>query len=339
MKTGTILDMDMASLGQQLQRWGRWWVDEMAGMMPTAFQRKAPPLAGAIVSIDSKNDFSIDGEPLAGNAKRRRPATILLDEQRVLTRDIALPSLRRTELRKLVTLDLDRLMPFSSEQAYADVSAHGDAGEGGKSMTRIAVIQKADLRAIHDAALAEGLAPRAIGIASTGGKSLEFDFLPALIEESGSGVRSGARNWWVLVALLFVVNVGVMVWKDMHRVSGLQSLVDTQQPLVNASRKVAARLNDEDRLRRELFDARRKGNPLAALAFVTRTMPPGAWVQRYSWNSQALRISGYKSAEADVLGALRKSGAFASVRSSTSDVATEAAAGQPFDVTAEWRPK
>ena len=339
MKTGTILNMDMASLGRQLQQWGRWWLDEMSGMLPVSMQSQKRPFIGTVVDALPDNSFRVGNEQLSGNANRKRPATILLDEARLLVRDMSLPAMRPAELRKLVALNIDRLMPFPADSVYMDVSKRGLVDDKGQASARIAAIPKVELAAIYDAALAHDLVPRAIGVSDESGKRLEFDFLPEMLAASGAQTVSGARRWWILVAVLFLANIGVLIWKDVRRVSALERLVEAQQPLVNASRKLALKLTDEDRLRAELIEARRKNNALTALAFVTRIVPSDAWAERYSWNSEVLRISGYKSAQTDVLGALRKSGSFATVRATTSDVATESATGQPFDVTAEWKPQ
>ena len=338
MKTGTFLDLDMASIGGLLRGGVRWWLDELAALVPARWQRRERPMQGLIVHADSDGGLIADGEPLYADANGSRAATVLLPEKQVLVRDVVLPALRAADLQKLVALDLDRLMPFPAGSAYCDVSsAITPTSVECTTEARIAALPKAQLLSWYQTALDHGLAPRAIGIASNDGKTIEFDFLPALIADGEAVKNSGAQPWWILVGLLFVANIGLMVWKDVQSVSRVQELVDTQQPLVAASRKLSLRLTGEDKVRGELIETRRSDNALAALAFVTRSMPAGAWVQRYSWNGEVLRISGYKQDKVDVLNALRKTGAFASVRASTSDVAAESATGQPFDITAEWK--
>jgi hypothetical protein len=337
MKTGTFLDMDMAQLRGSLGGLYRWWVDELAAMVPPKWRgRDRRRLAGLCAYAGAGGGFSVDGEALALGAAKVLPATIVLAPNRALFRTVTLPALRRADLRKLVTLDLDRLMPFPPGTAFADVITTGLKREDGRVDARIAAIPQNELVAVYQNALEHGLAPRAIGIADSEGDALEFDFLPALITGGYAAPLKGARGWWALVALLFVANIGVMVWKDARRNAELRALVEAQQPLVNAARKIGQRMTGEDQTRAELLQARRNGDALATLALVTRAVPAGAWVQRYSATSEGLRISGYKQPAVDVLGALRKTGAFASVRATTADIAGESATGQPFDITAAW---
>jgi hypothetical protein len=337
MKTGTALDMDMTQLGRSLGELYRWWTDELSSMIPARLRsQRVQRIAGLCAIADSNGGFSVDGETITADPAKAKPATILLPSGRVLLNNVPLPPLRRVDLRKLVALDLDRLMPFPPGTACADVAADAVPRTDGRIDARIAALPRNHLIAIYASARDHGLAPRAIGVASDSGDRLDFDFLPALVAEGLAPQPRGARGWWALVILLFAANLGTMVWKDVYRTAALADLVEAQQPLVAAARSLGQKLSSEDRTRAELIAARRAGNALATMAFVTRTLPAGAWVQRYNANAEMLRIAGYKQPDVDVLGALRKSGAFASVRATTSDVAAESTTGQPFDITAEW---
>jgi hypothetical protein len=342
MKTGTLLDADMTTLVRAFKEGARWWVDELNAMLPGWARRERKAISGLVVTYGADGNLRLEGEPLAlGRAdpgKAPRPATILIPDSLCLIRQVALPAMRRGDMRKLVMLDLDRLMPFALDSAYADVAPTGLISADGKADAAIAALPKAQVKAIYAAANEAGLAPRAIGIADDGDASLRFDFLPGLAEDGlAAQTRSGAAFWWWLLAALFTLNVGALIFRDVQSVSQLAALVESQQPTANAARRLAQRIAGEEGLRAELLARRERDNALAAMAFVTRIVPSGVWIQRYSWNGETLRLSGYKQGNVDVVAALRKSGSFASVRASTSDVAAESTTGQPFDVTAEWR--
>jgi hypothetical protein len=342
MKTGTILDADMTTLMRLGKEGARWWVDELNAMLPAWMHRERKALSGLVVHYGADGNLRVEGDPAlldgATQDKALRPATILIPEKLCLIRQTALPTIRRSDMRKLVMLDLDRLMPFALDTAYADVAPTGSTSADGKSDVAIAALPKTQIKAIYEAAAEAGLAPRAIGIADNDQASLRFDFLPGLVEDGlATQTRSGAAFWWWLLAALFALNVGALIFRDMQSVSQLAALVESQQPTANAARRLAQRIAGEEGLRAELLARRERDNALAALAYVTRVVPSGVWIQRYSWNGQTLRLSGYKQNNVDVVAALRKSGGFAAVRASASDVAAESTTGQPFDVTAEWR--
>ena len=341
MKTGTLLDADMTTLMQALKDGARWWVDELNAMLPGWARRERKAISGLVAHYGADGNLRFEGDSApfgpVDSGQAPRPATILIPETLCLIRQVALPTMRRGDMRKLVMLDLDRLMPFALDSAYADVAPTGTVSADGKADAAIAALPKAQVKAVYAAAVDAGLAPRAIGIADGDDASLRFDFLPGLVEDGlATQTRSGAAFWWWLLAALFALNLGALIYRDVQSVSQLAALVESQQPTANAARRLALRIANEEGLRGELLARRERDNALAALAFVTRSVPSGVWIQRYSWNGETLRLSGYKQGTVDVVAALRKSGGFASVRASTSDVAVESATGQPFDVTAEW---
>jgi hypothetical protein len=79
-------------------------------------------------------------------------------------------------------------------------------------------------------------------------------------------------------------------------------------------------------------EARGSGEPLAMLARVAAALPQGAWVQRYTWQSDGLRITGYRPPQADVAGGLRRAG-LSVQRYSDASTAAQNPLGQPFEVT------
>ena len=342
MKTGTLLDADMTTLGRQFSGATTWWLQELAAMRPNWARKKTTKISGVVVVYDVDGALRLQGAlspiPADHGGRTVRAATILFPEALCLIRNLTLPAMRRADLRKLVTLDLDRLMPFPQDTAYADAAETGVQAADGKAEVAIAALPKAKIRAIHAQALEAGLSPRAIGIADEAGGALRFDFLPALAAEGiATKTASGARFWWGLVAALFALNIAALIFRDVERVSRLAALVDLQQPSAIAARQLGKRIADDNAIRAELLARREQDNALAALALVTRTIPNGVWIQRYGWTGETLRLAGYKQANVDVVAALRKNGAFASVRASSSDIAAESATGQPFDIAAEWQ--
>lgn len=341
MKTGTLLDADMTTLARLLSDGARWWVNELNAMLPGWAQRERKPISGLVAHYGADGQLRLEGESLplssADQAGAARGATILIPDKLSLVRTVALPVMGRADLRKLVMLDLDRLMPFAADTAYADVAPTGTVSVDGKAEVAIAALPKSQIAAIHTLATEAGLVPRAIGIADSDNR-LRFDFLPGLVADGQAvATRSGVAFWWWLLAALFAINVAALVFRDMRSVSQLAALVESQQPAANAARRLARNIAGEEGVRAELLARRKRDNALAALAFVTRAVPPGVWIQRYSWNGATLRLSGYKQSNVDVVAVLRKSGVFDSVRASASDVAAESTTGQPFDITAEWR--
>ena len=326
MKTGTILDADLGTIWAMLKGGARWWVNELSAMVPIAFRPSAKPLSGMIAHYGADGQFRSPGGAIIDETGQ---ATVLLEPAQCLVRQVALPAMPLADLRKLVALDLDRLMPFAAGMAYADVRQSGTA-------TDIAAVPKDVVQSAYTAAVEQGLEPRALGLLDDSGERLSFDFLPSLAAEGfAPTTRSGAPFWWAVVVLLFALNIGILILRDVQSVSRVASLVAAQTPAALAARRIATALARENGVRAEVVALRSRDDALATLAAVTRAVPAGAWVQRYSAIGDTVRIAGYKQADVDVRSALKASRQFAAVRASTSDVAAEAGTGQPFDLTAQ----
>lgn len=338
MKTGSFLDMDMTTTAGKLGDGYRWWTSELSGMLPLRFRRSGQRLRGAVIEYDAAGRFTEAGEPLVpsdGDTRGLRAGTIVVPSALALVRTVRLPALRAADLRGLVSLDMDRLFPFAADTAYVDVAA------GGAGDTSVAALPKDQAHAIYEGAIAHGISPLAIGILhDEGDDRLAFDFLPQMQADGFAPPASDGRAfWWTLVALTFAANIGLLIFRDVQSVARTAALVEAQAPAANAARRLALRVSQEDQKRAEMLRLRSDNDPLAELAFASRTIPNGAWIQRLALSQDALRLSGYRQNGVDVLAPIRQSGRYLTVRASTADVSAESGTGEPFDIVAQGRPK
>lgn len=338
-KTGTFLDLDMTSLGQTLRELWRWWTNEIGAMLPRFLQPRTTRISGKIAYWRDDGSIWLDGEPYDGDHNWvQRAAVISIADSNILIRSIELPALSMSDLRKIVMLDLDRLMPFPPNSAYADLRMSDDHVAGGKRHVQIAAIPKELARSIYQTARSKGLLPTAVGVIED--NALKFDFFPAMQSDGSVTARGNSLTfWWTAVAILFALNLGLFIYLDQQRVSRLSDLVESQSLSAVGARKVAGRIAKEDQLRGQILAQRGRNDALAQLALTTKQMPEGVWIQRYSASADMLRLAGYKQNGTDVLGTLRKSGRFSTIRASTAEGSAETGTGQPFDITAEIKPR
>ena len=78
-RTGTILDMDMTSLGTSLSGGWDWWTDELAQILPDRWQARPQALTGPVAEFGDDGalfaqgttlDPVAEGEPAAPDACR-----------------------------------------------------------------------------------------------------------------------------------------------------------------------------------------------------------------------------------------------------------------------------
>ncbi len=334
MAVADFLNADMATVGAHLRAGAAWWVDELAAMIPRAL-RSGDARARTVALLSGPEPiFLRDGRRLASPPAGGK-VVIALPRVAALVREVVLPRLPRADTRRLLALDLDRLTPLDPASAVFDFqTATGDAPTGRQSV-RLAVVTRTTANAALARAADLGLSPLALAI-DEGAGAVCFDFLPALAD---AGARrppwTDPRNWWLAAALLLLANIGFAVWRDAADIARLTQTVDTQSDAVQLAQRARARVRAEDARRAALVTRRAVHDPLVPLAVATTALPRPAWVQRLTWDGHALRLTGFTTEAIDPIAALRRSGAFASVRPSTSDLAPALARYQPFDLTAE----
>lgn len=328
----SVLDADMTTLA----RWGRssfdWWIEELAGLVPAGTARWLIPRPPVTARFDGQ-DFALSRRG-SSIASADGAVAVVLPASAALVRDVRLPPLGRADLKRLVALDAERLLPFAPGAAIIDFEA-GPASDGGLPVA-IAGLPIESARAALAAAEARGFDVRQLGIEAAGG-GVRFDFLPGL---GGGGAAHGSasrRLWWGLVGLAFVANLGVLIGRDVFNLRETEALVEAHGQAATSARQLRSRVLEEDARRRALLDRRRLGNPLPLLAATSRALPDSAWVQRLSWDTKQLRLSGFKGPGFDAVAALRRDPRFAAVRSAAVDVPSEASTSQPFDITADRR--
>jgi general secretion pathway protein L len=315
-----------------------WWVGELAAMVPDRLRRRLAgrPELSAERRADGGYQITRAGRlVMAAPLARSRPlrVTLQLPRDQVLVRELDLPAMTERDLRRLVSLDIDRLTPFRPEAVYLDLAVLGAGGTPALRRVAVAVVLRDDAARALQAARAAGLDPAALSIS---GAPAEFDFLPQARQGRDAGRAGRARAWaWGVVVLLALANIAAAVLRDVAATGELREAVSADQFRLQQVLRLRKSVQDEDARRAVLRSERAQGEPLHVLDAVTRATPDGAWVQRLSWTPSAVRLVGYRQETVDVAAALRRSPLFKAVRDSMPNPAQRSSNGQPFDVTAD----
>jgi len=339
--------MDFASLAALGRRGWDWWTDELSGLLPAAWRARLssrPRLLAEQVSPGAWR-FWRDGHatqeglapPDAGSA-----VGLLLPPRAVLAREVAAPRMPAADVRRMLALDIDRLSPLAPELIHFDIEVVDRAAADGGRRAVVGIVPRDAAAALLAAARARGLAPVAMGV-RTDGASLEprFNFLPAVLAAAGEARTGRARLYWAAAVFgLLLLNVAVLVGRDMADVARLRGVAEAQAPMVNTVLGLRRRVEAEERRRAELLARGRRSDPLRMLDALSQAVPPGAWVQHLEWNGQTLRIVGFRRPDIDMAAAIRGSGAFTNPRllGREGAAASGPAPMNPFDITADARP-
>ncbi|HSJ78207.1 MAG TPA: hypothetical protein VK913_05670, partial [Erythrobacter sp.] len=210
-RTGTILDMDMTSLGHALREGWDWWTDELARMVPERWQSRPQAISGPLAEFAEDGTLWRDGAVIEPEPEGSRPQLmhVILPPGAVMARRTLLPRLGQRDLAKAVALELDRLLPFPAGTAIAAARALPDETEAGhtKMPTLVAGMPVARATALMESARAAGIEPLSLNWQSPEGDGVTLDLLPALVATGRISPRRDSRPfWWGLVAALFLVN-------------------------------------------------------------------------------------------------------------------------------------
>lgn len=320
-----ILDADMATVGRWLAEGFGWWRGELAGLIPERWRGRGG--ASAVQAAWDGHGFALTrrGQPFAAPKGPLR-ADVTVPAARVLTRALLLPALGAGDLRRLIGLEAERLMPFPAGTALLDSRIGGRDAATGKVAVEIAALPRPTAEAALAAADTAGIEPVRLGVPG-------FDFLPQLAGGVSAGARA-RRFWWGTVAALAVLNLLMLVIADVQRLRDLELRVAEHGIAATSARTLRARVIAEDQRRRGLLARRDAGDPLRPLAAATRALPAGSWAQRAAWDGTALRLTGLRGETTDVPALLRRAPEFASVRATSTDISAGTALAIPFDVTA-----
>lgn len=327
-----ILDADMATLGAYIAQGWRWWVDELAAMVPARWRRGAG---------DALPRFLLAGDRLERVDAGRRvlpadaPVAVMVPRAACLVRTTEWPAVGERDLHRLIALEADRLLPAGpGEMLVAGRRLPG--GAEGRVAVEVAGLPRTVAVALLAATAAARVTPVRV-LLEQPDDAPAIDFAPAMRAEGLiARARSGARFWWSVVAFLMVLNVALAVWRDAARVERLERLVAEQQPAMGVARTIGTRIARDRRIAVQSALLRRRQDALRDLGAVGAALPPGAWVQRYVWEPPEVRLTGYRPPRSDVATALRRAG-FAEVHTmgESGDAATPL--GEPFDLSAQGR--
>jgi hypothetical protein len=323
-----ILNADMTTIGRWLRGGLRWWLTELAALVPPALRRSATA---------QRPQLRLDpAGRLAGTAPgpRSRPA-VLLPASAALTRRVILPDLPTEALWRTLDAETSRLLPLAPDAVLVARRAVARDRAAGTAEVEIAGLPLSLGSAVAAEIARLGVVPARVGLLGADGEEWPgLDFLPAM--RARGLVAPGSRQpllFWAVAAFLFLLNIAVLVWRDEARVEAIQALVDGQRPAVAATQRLQRRIARFDALA-AAASARRSREPLALMGRVAAALPEGAYLLRFDVEGDTLRLSGYKPAGANIVAALRADPGLGEVRALRSDSQAERPGAQAFDISA-----
>jgi general secretion pathway protein L len=334
-----LLSTDHEAIIQWLLHAFRWWVDELTGMVPPEWRDRFLKRGTVLAEFGDQKILyrkSETGELLA--EKPGASVTVVLPQDRVLTRLLDLPALPMSDVKRMITLDLDRLTPFKADQVLFDAEVVRRDDEKGRQQILLGVLPRNWAAAIVERARANGLQPAAVSVAALNGAP-KLDFLPAIREAAGGlAARRRAAYFWAAAAVLLVFNLFMLTYRDANATDQLREAVESQQAPVTVAMRLRDKVQKEAALRAALLKQKKQNSPMPILEAVTNALPNGVWVSRFEWNGKTAHIRGFQKDVPGLLAKLEASPLLHNARSLTSDPHSSAlGTGGAFDMAVDRR--
>lgn len=336
-----LLSTDHEAIIQWLMHAFRWWVDELTAMVPPEWRDRFLKRNAVLAEFGDREIVYRKGE--TGEKLTETPrgsVKVVLPEHTVLMRQVDLPVLPMSDVKRMLALDLDRLTPFKPEQVLFDAEIVGRDDEKGRQEILLGVLPRSSAEEVLERARANGLQPASIGIAWDGGLSSRLDFLPAIREAAGgTAARRRAAYLWVAAGVLLVFNLFMLSYRDANATDQLREAVESQQSPVTVAMRLRDKVQKEATLRAALLKQKKENAPLPVLEAVTNALPNGTWVSRFEWNGRTVHIRGFQKDNPNLLAKLEASPLLRNARSLTTDPHEAQAATGAFDLAVDRQPE
>lgn len=334
MSARTLLDADMTTIGLWLRQGWFWWIDELRGLVPARL-RPSPLRGAARYWVRDDRLQPVPGQRVGLVPRTGSAVALIVPPGACLRRELTRPKVGERDLRRMLALEADVLLPMPAGTALLATRILGPGDADGRVAVEIAALPLATGARLGAVAAAAGVTVRAAIVEEDPSGLPPLDFAPAMRDAGLLPVRRSATPWlWGLVGILLFLTVVMAIWRDAAQVAQLERLVAEQQPAVGIAQAIARRGAQDRRLVVQSLAARRHREPLGVMAKVQRALPAGSWLQRYLWDGETVRLTGYRPERADVATELRRSGAFQGVQTMGEETQAVLPTGQPFDISA-----
>jgi general secretion pathway protein L len=312
-------------------------VDELLGMVPTEWRDRFLKRSAAVAEFTDAGVIYRDeqsGEVL--QEKPRRSVKVAIPANQVLFRQIDLPILPASDLKRMVALDLDRLTPFKADQVLFDSEIVSRDDERGRQQVMVGVIPRQSAIRTLELSRANNIEPAAICVAAAPGTHPALDFLPALQDaEGGSAARRRAAYIWIAAGVLLAFNLFMLTWRDASATNQLREAVESQQSPVTVAMRLRDQVQKEASRRATLLRLQKQNAPLPVLDAVSQALPEGAWAEHYEWNGRTIQVRGFRKDTPDLLAKIEASPLLRNARSLSADPRAAMAATGSFELAAD----
>ncbi|MEJ2385213.1 MAG: PilN domain-containing protein [Xanthomonadales bacterium] len=296
-----------------------WWIEELRLALPEPWQRKLQHAMrrvalqyrdGALVLLADENRRLTDLDDLPASLDTRvqrqqaedllerndldeAPCFLLLDSERFLVREVSLPMAAETNLRQVLTFEMDRQTPFRASAVYFDWKVLERGAAGGQLRLQLFVIPRGEVDAAVREIEARGFRLSGIDVRE-GDSSLGLNLLPP--EQRHKVINRKARANLALagvVVVLLGLAMTMSLYLRAHQVAELEDAIAGVRGEANQVARIRSQIENATEAAGFLA-MRRAESPLAVelLADITRILPDDTYLTRLVIGKTNVQLQG-----------------------------------------------
>lgn len=296
-----------------------WWIEELKQALPEPWQQKLQHATRRLtfevrgnslnLAVDENRRLGDLGELLVSpdkslqkqqvedlvgqNDMTEAPRFLLIDAGRFLVKQITLPMAAESNLRQVLTFEMDRQTPFKASGVYFDWKVLERGGAGGQLSLMLYVIPRAEVDGNVEALGALGKQLSGIDIREDG-RALGVNLLP--LEQRHRVINRKARTNFMLAAavvVLLVLTMTFSLYLRKHQVAELEEAIADVRGEANQVARIRTQIEGASEAAGFLA-TRRAESPLAVelLADVTRILPDDTYLDRLVINKTSVQMQG-----------------------------------------------
>ena len=317
----------------------RWWLGELAALVPAPVRRffRAEPdrvvvdisgpetvvlrCSGATCEEVGRVPPGADGEARALArllSRARRAVTVLrLPQAQALTKPVTLPAAAESELRDVLSHQIDRHTPFTAaEVCFGYRVARREPGTG-QLRVELTVVPRKAVETGLERARRWGIAPAVIDVAG------EDPLSPPEINLLATDGREGRGKAWPRVNAVLGLTAAALavavfaIPLEQRRERAEAAVREVAELRREATGVLALREENDALMRKASFLADKKlGSPaaLAVLKELTDVIPEDSWLYELRIDRPEVLVSGYSPSAASLIGLIDDSPMFAAPR-------------------------
>jgi general secretion pathway protein L len=343
----------------------RWWVGELASMVPISIRRRITSLRSRLIleiaetgarlvslaghqrdplgAVDLEAPRSVHSLLAIASGARDliEDVALSLPPERALKTAFALPLAAERNLDQVIGFEFERIVPFKRDEAYYTYRVVLRDRAARSLQIEVTVVRRADIDPIINAAGRCGLRVTSIEVASIGRPEPS-----AVIPLEGNHHAAPSHTKVIigslacLAVLLVLACISVPFLRAESALSALSAQVAAARHDAAASaaleRQIETRRHDSD----FLMD-RRRSRPTATELFdtVTRLAPDDTWLTELRIGGDRIDLTGASASATNLLGLIDQSPSFADAAFQASITQDAGHGREHFDIAAKIVPK